>query len=119
MKIFKDFSFEAAHYLPHVPTTHKCRNLHGHSYKVRVFLNGEPDPILGWVMDFADLKAVVLEVLILLDHHCLNDVNGLENPTAENLAKWLWNKIKPKLPQLYEVQVNETSESGCLYDGTN
>lgn len=118
MKIFKDFTFEAAHYLPHVPRTHKCRNLHGHSYKVRIYLKGKPDSHLGWIVDFQEVKSVVKIVIDKLDHHCLNDISGLENPTVENLALWLWNEIKSKLPQLSEVQINETIGSGCIFDGT-
>lgn len=117
MIIFKDFRFEAAHYLPNVPESHKCRRLHGHSYKVRVYVKGVPGSNSGWLMDFADLKATIGSVITPLDHQCLNEIAGLENPTAENLAIWIWNKVKNQVPGLYEVHVNESDTSGCIYDG--
>src|SRR3954470_12260927 len=108
MKIFKDFRFEAAHYLPNVPDEHQCKRMHGHSYRLRVTVKGELGQKSGWVMDFAELKSIVSPVIDTLDHQCLNDIAGLENPTAENVAIWIWNKIKPRLSSLYEVQLNET-----------
>ncbi len=117
MIIFKDFRFEAAHFLPNVPENHKCKRMHGHSYKVRVCVKGEPGATSGWVMDFADLKAIIGSVINPLDHQCLNDISGLENPTAENLAKWIWDKVNSKIPGLFEVHVNESDTSGCIYNG--
>jgi 6-pyruvoyltetrahydropterin/6-carboxytetrahydropterin synthase len=118
MKIFKDFRFEAAHFLPNVPESHKCRRLHGHSYRLRVLVEGKPEDGSGWVMDFADLKSIVKPVINRLDHQCLNDLPGLENPTAENLAIWLWNEIMPAIHNLREIQVNETDGAGCIYNGS-
>jgi 6-pyruvoyltetrahydropterin/6-carboxytetrahydropterin synthase len=118
MIIFKDFRFEAAHFLPNVPENHKCKRMHGHSYKVRVYVKGKQGVESGWVLDFAELKSIIHSAVELLDHHILNEIAGLENPTAENLAIWIWNKIKGQLPGLYEVHVNETEESGCIYSGT-
>ena len=117
MRIFKDFSFEAAHRLPNVPEGHKCARLHGHSFRVRVVVDGPVDPRTGWVMDFADLKAVNKPLHDRLDHRYLNDVAGLENPTSEVLARWIWDAIAPQLPLLAAVQVRETCTSGCIYDG--
>lgn len=117
MKIFKDFDFEAAHYLPNVPDSHKCKRMHGHSYKIRIVVKDKVNQSSGWVLDFADVKGIVTPVVAMLDHQCLNDVAGLENPTAENLAIWLWNEIFPALPNLAEVHVNETDGSGCIYEG--
>lgn len=117
MVIWKDFTFEAAHYLPNVPEGHKCGRLHGHSFKVQIFVSGPLDGRLGWVMDYADIKAVVQPIIAELDHYYLNDILGLENPTSEVLAEWLWGRITPKLPELCRVVVNETCTSGCAYEG--
>lgn len=117
VEIYKEFTFEAAHKLPHVPTGHKCGRLHGHSFLVRISVSGEVDPHTGWVMDFAELKAHFKPIWERLDHHYLNDIPGLENPTSEVLAKWIWNELKPSLPQLCEVAIKETCTSGCKYRG--
>ena len=117
MDIFKVFTIEAAHRLPHVPEGHKCARLHGHSFRIELHVGGEPDPRLGWVMDFADLKAAFMPVYERLDHHYLNDIDGLENPTSERLAVWIWEQLKPAVPQLSEVVVHETCTSGCRYRG--
>jgi 6-pyruvoyltetrahydropterin/6-carboxytetrahydropterin synthase len=117
MEIYKEFRFEAAHRLPNVPAGHKCARLHGHSFNVRVYVDGPVDPHLGWVMDFADLKAVVKPLIERLDHYYLNDIEGLENPTSEQLAKWIWRRLKPALPLLSRIVVIETCTSGCEYAG--
>jgi 6-pyruvoyltetrahydropterin/6-carboxytetrahydropterin synthase len=117
MDIFKVFTIEAAHRLPHVPEGHKCARLHGHSFRIELHVGGEPDPRLGWVIDFADLKAAFMPVYERLDHHYLNDIDGLENPTSERLAVWIWEQLKPAVPQLSEVVVHETCTSGCRYRG--
>ncbi len=117
MEIWKEFTFEAAHQLPHVADGHKCRRLHGHSFRVEVRVRGEPDPHLGWVMDFADLKAAWRPLDDALDHQYLNDVTGLENPTSEVLARWIWDRLTPTLPGLCSVAVRETCTSGCEYRG--
>lgn len=116
-RIFKDFSFEAAHRLPNVPEGHKCARLHGHSFRVRVVIEGPVDPVTGWVMDFADIKAVVRPLEDRLDHYYLNDIEGLENPTSEELARWIWRALKPQLPLLAAIEVRETCTSGCIYTG--
>ena len=117
MEIFKQFSFDSAHYLPHVPDDHKCKRMHGHTYIVRLYVQGELDPKLGWVVDFADIKAVWKPLEKQLDHRVLNDIEGLENPTAEHLAVWIWNKVKPQLPGLSRVEVCENPSSGVIYMG--
>lgn len=117
MDIYKEFTFEAAHLLPNVPAGHKCGRLHGHSFRVEVHVNGPLDPQLGWVVDFADIKAVVKPVIARLDHYYLNDITGLENPTSENVARWLWQQLQPALPQLSSIVVKETCTSGCIYSG--
>lgn len=115
--IFREFTFEAAHRLPNVPAGHKCARLHGHSYRVEVHVRGAVDHDLGWVMDFADVKAAFAPFLDQLDHHYLNEVDGLGNPTSENLARWIWDRLVPTLPALAKVVVRETCTTGCVYEG--
>ncbi len=117
MELRKSFQFEAAHLLPLLPKTHKCRRLHGHSFSVEIAVAGPCDPKLGWVMDYADLSAAFKPIWEKLDHYYLNEIRGLENPTSEMLAIWIWKKLKPKLPLLTEVVVAETCQSRCVYRG--
>ena len=117
MEIFKEFSIEAAHWLPNVPAGHKCRRMHGHSFRIQIHVRGPLDPQMGWVMDFADIRRAFHEIEDQIDHRCLNDVEGLENPTSENLARWLWTKLLPALPALSKIVVQETCTSGCVYAG--
>jgi 6-pyruvoyltetrahydropterin/6-carboxytetrahydropterin synthase len=117
LEIFKSFTLESAHRLPHVPAGHKCARIHGHSFRVELHVSGEVDPHLGWVMDFADIKRAFEPIYQRLDHHYLNDVPGLDNPTSENLARYIWNEMKPSLPLLARVVVHETCTSGCSYAG--
>ena len=117
MDIFKEFTFEAAHRLPNVPPGHKCARLHGHSFRAEIHVRGGVDPALGWVMDFADIKSAFQPFYDQLDHHYLNEVEGLENPTSENLARWIWARLVPLLPGLSRVVVRETCTSGCVYTG--
>jgi 6-pyruvoyltetrahydropterin/6-carboxytetrahydropterin synthase len=116
VEIFREFTFEAAHRLPRVPEGHKCARLHGHSYRLEVHVHGDVDPTLGWVIDFADIKAAVGPVVDQLDHYYLNEVPGLENPTSENLARWTWERLREALP-LSAIVVRETCTSGCIYRG--
>ncbi|MEY2571144.1 MAG: 6-pyruvoyltetrahydropterin/6-carboxytetrahydropterin synthase [Acidimicrobiaceae bacterium] len=115
--IWKRFSLECAHSLPNVPADHKCARLHGHSFQVAVHVAGEPGATSGWVMDFADITSAWQPVHDALDHRCLNDVAGLENPTSEVLAAWIWHRLVGALPSLCEVVVEETCTSGCRYRG--
>jgi len=117
MEIYKEFHFEAAHRLPNVPAGHKCARLHGHSFQVRLAVSGEPGEHSGWVMDFAELKACFKPLLEQLDHYYLNDIPGLENPTSENISRWIWQRLKPDLPGLSAVEIRETCTSGCIYRG--
>jgi 6-pyruvoyltetrahydropterin/6-carboxytetrahydropterin synthase len=117
MEIFKLFSIEAAHRLPFVPVGHKCSRLHGHSFQIEVHVRGPLDPRLGWVIDFDDLKAAFKPVEDRIDHHYLNEVEGLENPTSENLARWIWRQLQSSLPSLSKIVVRETCTSGCIYTG--
>lgn len=115
MRLYKDFSFEAAHRLPNVPADHKCARLHGHSFQIRVSVEGPVGERSGWVMDFADLKAAFRPVHDKLDHRYLNEIPGLENPTSEVLAQWIWRELEAILPGLSEVEVRETCSTGCIY----
>ena len=117
MDLYKEFRFEAAHHLPNVPVGHKCGRLHGHSFRVEIHVDGPVDPHTGWVIDFADIKAAFKPILNRLDHFYLNEIEGLENPTSENIAIWIWRKLKPDLPLLSEVVVSETCTCGCTYRG--
>jgi 6-pyruvoyltetrahydropterin/6-carboxytetrahydropterin synthase len=118
MRIVQAFTFEAAHRLPHVPPTHRCHRMHGHSYRVELALDGPIDPVTGFVVDFFDVEAAFGPVLARLDHHTLNDIEGLENPTAELIALWIWDRVRPDLPQLAQVKVFETPLSWAEHDGT-
>ena len=117
MEIFKEFTIEAAHRLPNVPENHKCSRLHGHSFKIEVYVSGEVEQNSGWIMDFADIKQAFQPLFDQLDHHYLNEIEGLENPTSENLARWIWQKLIGDLPQLSKIIVRETCTSGCVYRG--
>jgi 6-pyruvoyltetrahydropterin/6-carboxytetrahydropterin synthase len=119
VELVKDFRFEAAHFLPNVPEGHKCRRTHGHSFRGEVAVRGPLDPHLGWVMDFADLKAAVEPLVHRLDHYLLNDIPGLENPTSEVLAVWIWRELSGQLPLLTRVTIEETCTSRCHYFGTS
>jgi len=117
MELKKTFQFEAAHLLSRLPKSHKCRRLHGHSFKVEITVEGELDDKLGWVMDYADMSKAFKPIWERLDHRYLNEVPGLENPTSENIAIWIWAKLKPRLPLLTEVVVAETCTARCVYRG--
>lgn len=117
IEIFREFNFEAAHRLPNVPEGHKCSRLHGHSYQFTVHVAGPLHPLYGWVLDFGDLKKAVNPIIDELDHYYLNEIPGLENPTSEVLAQWLWARIRPDMPELTQITVRETCTSGCIYRG--
>ncbi len=116
-EIYKEFMFEAAHKLPNVPEGHKCGRLHGHSFLVRLYLSGDVDPTTGWIIDFSDVKKAFKPIYDQLDHYYLNDIEGLENPTSEVLAKWIWSRTKEDLPLLSKVEIKETCTAGCIYTG--
>ena len=115
MDVFRVFQIEAAHRLPNVPEEHKCRRMHGHSFRIEVHISGPVGAETGWVMDFADLKRAFQPLYDQLDHHCLNDIEGLENPTSEVLARWIWERLQPNLPELSKIVVQETCNAGCIY----
>lgn len=117
MDVFRVFQIEAAHHLPHVPAGHKCARIHGHSFRVEVQVSGDVGTTSGWVMDFADLRIAFQPLFDQLDHHYLNEIEGLENPTSENLARWIWQRLQSRLPGLSQVIVQETCNAGCVYRG--
>jgi 6-pyruvoyltetrahydropterin/6-carboxytetrahydropterin synthase len=117
VKITQAFTFEAAHRLPNVAPTHRCFRMHGHSYRVELTLEGPVDPGTGFVVDFFDVEAAFAPLLARLDHHCLNEIEGLENPTAELIATWIWERTRPDLPQLASVKVFETPFCWAEHDG--
>lgn len=117
MLIYKQFTFDAAHLLPNVHEGHKCKNLHGHTYHLTVFVEGNLLEKEGWVIDFSDLKAIVNPIIKMVDHAYLNNLPGLENPTAEIIAIWLWDKIRPCLPSLKRIELKETPTCGVVYEG--
>jgi 6-pyruvoyltetrahydropterin/6-carboxytetrahydropterin synthase len=118
VELTKDYTFEAAHRLPRVPADHKCARMHGHSYRISVTVAGDVDPAMGWLIDFAEITRVVEPLLKNeLDHRTLNDVPGLENPTAELLSGWLWERLAPHLPHLSVITVHETCAARCTYRG--
>lgn len=117
MEIFKVYKFDAAHRLPAAGAGHPCSDMHGHSFRIEIHIEGTVDEPAGWVMDFADIDGACEALLAQLDHTYLNDVDGLANPTSENIARWIWARLIPKLPQLCKVVVQESAETGCVYRG--
>jgi len=114
-RITKQFVFDAAHWLPNVPEGHKCARMHGHTYTVILGVEGEINPTYGWIVDFSDLKTAFKPLEKIMDHHCLNEIEGLENPTAEIMARWLFERIQPELPQLADITVKETANTSAIY----
>jgi len=117
VELSKDFRFEAAHFLPSVPEGHKCRRLHGHSFRGEIAVRGEVDPRTGWLVDFADLRWAIDPIVAQLDHYYLNDIEGLGNPTSEMLAAWIWSRVSPLVPNLYRITIEETCTTRCHYFG--
>ncbi|MFC1837199.1 6-carboxytetrahydropterin synthase QueD [Thermodesulfobacteriota bacterium] len=117
MEIFRVFTFDAAHRLPNLPETHKCKRLHGHTFRIEVHVNGKLKEGYDWVVDFSDIVKFVSPTIEILDHNYLNDIEGLENPTSENIAKWLWKQLKTDLPILTQITVQESPNSGAVYKG--
>lgn len=117
MEIYKKYRFEAAHRLPNVAEDHKCYRLHGHSFETTIYVDGPMDADFGWVIDFADISEAVRPIIKRLDHYYLNEIEGLENPTSENIARWIWRELKPAIRYLSKVVVSETCTSGCVYQG--
>jgi 6-pyruvoyltetrahydropterin/6-carboxytetrahydropterin synthase len=118
MEIQLEFAFDAAHYFADKPVEHSYRRMHGHSFRVVVGVAGEPDPTTGFVVDFADLEAAVAALHDTLDHSLLNEVDGLSVPSLENLAVWVWQRLKPRFPGLSRVSVHRDSRGqSCVFTG--
>ena len=118
MRIYKDFKFEAAHYLPSAAPGHPNSRMHGHSFRARIWVEGEPDAESGLIVHFDDLSAAISEARNALDHRFLNEIEGLELPTLERITYWLWNRLANRLPGLVRIEVSRDScEEGCVYDG--
>ena len=117
MEIYKDFSFDSAHYLPNLPKEHKCSRLHGHTFWLRVVIAGLVNKHSGWVMDFSHIKEFFEPLRNQLDHHFLNEISGLENPTSEVIVQWIWYRLRPRLSCLIRLELKETCTSGCIYTG--
>lgn len=117
VRLTREFTFEAAHRLPNAPEGHKCRRLHGHSFRAEVTVEGEVDPGTGWFLDYGVLREAMEPVRLELDHYYLNEIAGLANATSENLARWIWERLKPALGSLVRVTVHETCEARCEYEG--
>jgi 6-pyruvoyltetrahydropterin/6-carboxytetrahydropterin synthase len=115
--LVKEYRFEAAHRLPRVPASHKCARLHGHSFKYELEIGGPVDSHTGWFIDYGELDAIVAPLQNQLDHNYLNEIEGLENPTSENLARWIFDRVRPKLPALQAVILFETCDARCVYRG--
>ncbi len=117
VELTRSYDLAAAHFLPNAPAGHKCLRLHGHSYRIEVAIHGVVDEGRGWLLDYADIDQAVEPVLAQLDHRTLNDVQGLENATAEILCRWLWGRLASELSGLYRVTVAETPGTACSYFG--
>lgn len=117
MEVYREFKFDAAHLLPNLTPGHRCSRLHGHTFVAVVHLEAGVGIETGWVRDFGEIKRLCMPVIDQLDHTYLNDIPGLENPTSENIARWVWNRLKPILPELSMIEIKETLSTGCRYRG--
>jgi 6-pyruvoyltetrahydropterin/6-carboxytetrahydropterin synthase len=117
VRLIKEYRFEAAHRLPNVPVGHKCARLHGHSFKVELTIEGPVNERTGWFIDSGELDALWQPLHEILDHHCLNEIPGLENPTSEFLARFIWQRLKQSLPALTRITLFETCDARCEYEG--
>ncbi len=117
VRLAKSFTFEAAHFLPTFPDGHKCRRMHGHSFRVEVIVEGEADSTQGYLIDYGQIKALIEPIREMLDHRLLNEIDGLANPTSEMIAAWIWGRLESDLPLLAEIVVFETCTSRCHYRG--
>ena len=117
MEVYKTFSVESARSLPHLPDGHPCKNVHGHSFKITITVNGQVNEDTGFVMDFSDIDYVFAPIHSMIDHAYLNDIEGLQNPSSENLCKWMWSRLSASLPGLTKIEIRETESTGCIYKG--
>ena len=117
MDIYKIFKIESARSLPNLPDGHPCKNVHGHSFKIIITVTGDIQKDSGFVIDFKDLVAAFQPIHKLLDHSYLNEIEGLENPSNENLCVWIWKKLSKTLSGLKQIEIKETDLTGCIYKG--
>jgi len=117
MMIFKKYFFDAAHFMPDFDEDHDYKKMHGHSYEVTVKLDGTFNNKENWVVDFESLDLSVKPIISILDHSVLNEIEGLEKPTSENIARWLWIKLKNKISNLYSIEINRPRIGGCIFKG--
>ena len=115
--LFREFTIEAGRYLPNLAPEHPCARMHGHTFMVQIHVTGKVDEEKGWIMDFNELDDKLEEIRQLLDHRVLNEVPGLENPTTELLARWIWGRLVKELPGLSRIVIQENAYSGCIYTG--
>ncbi len=117
MNVYKTFSIEAARSLPNLPDGHPCRNVHGHSFKITITVCGDVDEHTGFVLDFSNIDTAFKPIHDQIDHTYLNKIDGLDNPSSENLCKWIWAELIPSLPGLSQIEIKETDSTGCIYKG--
>ncbi len=119
MEVYKTFSIEAARSLPNLPEGHPCKKIHGHSFKITITVEGQINEDIGFVIDFSEIDTAFSSVHKIIDHSYLNDIKGLENPSSENLCKWIWTKLIDSLDGLKKIEIKETDSTGCIYKGDN
>ena len=117
MKVYKTFAIESARSLPKLPEEHPCHKVHGHSFKITLTVESEIDQTTGFVMDFSDIDSVFRPIHEIIDHAYLNDIKGLEDPSSENLCRWIWKQLSPSLKGLKQIEIRETESTGCIYKG--
>ena len=117
MEVFKTFSIEAARSLPNLSDEHPCTNIHGHSFKITITVSGDINETTGFVIDFGDVDTAFKPIFQMIDHSYLNDIEGLENPSSENMCRWIWIRLAPTLPGLSQIEIKETDSTGCTYKG--
>ena len=117
MELFVKFDFAASRSLTKLPKEHPCSRVHGHTFEVQITLVGEVDPSTGFMVDFSLVEEKLDNVKAIVDHRYLNDINGLENPTTEILAQWLWQNLSRDLTTLTEIRVKEHYSRGVIYRG--
>ena len=117
MIIYKKYFFDAAHFMPNFEKTHKYSKVHGHSYEMIIKISGNPDKKNNWIINYDEIDNIIIPIVNQLDHRTLNEISGLENPTAENIAKWFWKKIKKKIINLTSIEIYRPRIGGCIYEG--
>tara|TARA_B110000196_G_scaffold54849_1_gene45390 strand:- start:76 stop:447 length:372 start_codon:yes stop_codon:yes gene_type:complete len=117
MLVYKKFNIESARSLPNVSESHPCYQLHGHSFKIIITVKGQMDKHTGFVTDFQEIENAFNPIKKILDHSFLNKIEGLSNPTSENICIWIWDKIESSIPNICEIEIKETDSTGCIYRG--